>query len=795
MIDTIDDLIAAIEAGGWETRSNGAGWMASCSIHEDCTPSVSISEGENGKILLHCHGCGAGYEELLAGYGIDPGDMPGAGVGGGVTIEAYAAYVGLDVSFLLEAFEARRSTRQGKPSVRLPYRDVEGQPAGHRIRASLRGNPRLTEPKTVTTPYGAWRLPAITRTEVVLVEGESDVHVGWHAGLPVIGIPGATRWRPEWAELFGDFLRIVAWREPGEGGQKLIAGLAEPFSSRLLVVDPPAGVKDLRELWLGCGGDRGEMRRRWEAIRATARAWTDLEAERLEAERATAWAAAGEIACADRILDKVAETAEKLGLAGEATAVKLSYLVLVSALMDEPLAAAMRATAAAGKSQIVKTAARLVQDEAVIVMTAMSPRALAYTEEDLRHRTLLLIEADAIAGEEHETAALMLRTLVSEHVIEYRSVAEGKEVHRRVDGPLALLTTTTRASLEPQLETRILSIPADDSRDQTAKVIAAVFGAERLEDVDLAPFHALYRWLEAGARSVTVPYGATLAGLIKPVAVRLRRDARQLRDLIWVHAILHQASRERDDRGRVIATVDDYAAVRDLVAEPIAESAGATVHQTVRETVEKVAELTAGEKDASKDAGITLRRLGEALEIGVEAARSRVRRAGPFLRNLEDRPRQPGRYVVGEEVPTTADANVLPTVEALKNALDEAGKSQASPRADDRSDSSGENPVDTGDLVRSWPDDRTMTEVSTVTLRSDPHDRTQNPITTGDLETTVTTVTEGLGPSRKSTRNGALSLDENDGDALNGRPTSEAADPLDALVAVILKSLSDRDGS
>lgn len=783
MIETIDDLIAVIDAGGWATHRNGAGWQASCSVHDDRTPSVSIDEGENGKILLHCHGCGAVYEELLAGYKIDPGDMPGAGVGAGVTIEGYAAYVGLDASFLEDVFEARKSTRQGKPSVRLPYRDVEGQPAGHRVRASLRGNPRLTEPKKVTAPYGAWRLPAMTRSEVVLVEGESDVQVAWHAGLPVIGIPGATRWRPGWAGMFDSFLRIVAWREPGEGGLAFVAGLAELFGTRLLVIDPPAGTKDLRELWLGCAGERAEMRLRWEALRVTARAWTELETERLEAQRAAAWAAAGELAGAERILDRITDAAKRLGLAGERRAVQLAYLVLVSALTDEPLAAALRATAAAGKSHIVKTASRLVPDDAVITMTAMSPRALAYTEEDLRHRTLLLIEADAVVGEEHETAALMLRTLVSEHVIEYRSVSEGKEVHRRVDGPLALLTTTTRARLEQQLETRILAIPADDGREQTANVIAAAFAAEALEDVNLEPFHALYRWLEAGAHSAVIPYGPILAKLIKPVAVRLRRDARQLRDLIAVHAILHQASRKRDSHGRVIATIDDYAAVRELVAEPIAEGVGATVHSSVRELVELVAANAGNE-------GMTLRAIGERLGIGTEAARSRVRRAGTFLRNLEDRRGMPARFTAGEDMPTETD--VLPTVERLTEAINGAEP----PVPDDRGDRRSQDTATTTDLGSVTPHDRGATDPHPghTPVRSDH--RPQTSIDTDDSGGSVTPVTTGRASPEESIQNGPASLDARGQirgqlsfDALAETPTLEvAAGGPDAVVALFMQT-------
>lgn len=36
----------------------GAGWMAHCPAHEDSTPSLSITESRDGKLLVHCHaGC------------------------------------------------------------------------------------------------------------------------------------------------------------------------------------------------------------------------------------------------------------------------------------------------------------------------------------------------------------------------------------------------------------------------------------------------------------------------------------------------------------------------------------------------------------------------------------------------------------------------------------------------------------------------------------------------------------------------------------------------------------------
>ena len=55
--------------------------------------------------------------------------------------------------------------------------------------------------------------------------------------------------------------------------------------------------------------------------------------------------------------------------------------------------------------------------------------------------------------------------------------------------------------------------------------------------------------------------------MIPAVAVRLRRDHQALLSLIRTHAILHQATRTRDDAGRIIATLDDYREVYALVLD------------------------------------------------------------------------------------------------------------------------------------------------------------------------------------------------------------------------------------
>jgi hypothetical protein len=37
-------------------RRNRAGWSAKCPAHEDRSPSLSIAEGDDGRVLVHCFG-------------------------------------------------------------------------------------------------------------------------------------------------------------------------------------------------------------------------------------------------------------------------------------------------------------------------------------------------------------------------------------------------------------------------------------------------------------------------------------------------------------------------------------------------------------------------------------------------------------------------------------------------------------------------------------------------------------------------------------------------------------------
>jgi len=159
---------------------------------------------------------------------------------------------------------------------------------------------------------------------------------------------------------------------------------------------------------------------------------------------------------------------------------------------------------------------------------------------------------------------------------------------------------------------------------------------------------------------VTVRYARELVEKIPPVAVRLRRDVGSLLALIRSHAVLHQATRERDEHGRIVADLDDYAVVRGLVADVMAEGVGTTVSDTVRQTVEAVAAIAPPE-------GIELRPLADRLNLDKSNVSRRLARAadGGYLRNLEDKRGKPGRWVIGDPLPEAAD--LLPDPAQLRN--------------------------------------------------------------------------------------------------------------------------------
>ena len=380
-----------------------------------------------------------------------------------------------------------------------------------------------------------------------------------------------------------------------------------------------------------------------------------------KSSRADLWRQCETLAKSPRILDRFAEDLKRSGVVGEERTAKLVYLAVTSRWFGRPVSVAVKGPSSGGKSYTVQQVLKFFPADAYYDLTAMSDRALAYSTEPVQHRFVVLYEA---AGMKGQTASYLVRSLLSEGRIRYETVEktkaglQAKLISR--EGPTGLITTTTLIGLHPENETRLLSVTVKDSAEQTADIMRAM-AEEKPAAVDLAPWHALQEWLAGGERKIAIPYGEELAMKIPPLAVRLRRDFGTLLALIKAHAFLHQATRQRDAQGRIVATLDDYTAVRELVADLISEGVNASVSATIRETVQAVATL-----QAESPQGVSLPKLAAALKIDKSAVSRRVKdsESKGYLVNLEDQKGKPARLVLGDPLP--ADAELLPAPENLE---------------------------------------------------------------------------------------------------------------------------------
>jgi hypothetical protein len=513
---------------------------------------------------------------------------------GGLELSGYAAAKRLQERLLAECGCAT-VRRNGRAAVRIPYRDRDGREAAVRHRHALEKGPdgdgRFSWQKgSKTLLYGLWRLPEDI-DELMLVEGESDAHTLWQHGIAAFGLPGAGTWREERdAPQLAGVKTIHVVIEPDRGGAAVEAWLARSAIRDRVRLVTLGEHKDPSELH--CADPERFMERWATAIRAAV-PWADRETRLRERRRSALWASCSRLALLPDILRAFAACLAELGVVGEERNAKLLYLALTSRFLPRPVSVAVKGESSSGKSHTTERVLDFFPASAFVKLTSASDKALVYTGEDLRHRFLVVLE---LSGMESEGLAYLLRTLLSEGFIEHLTVEKEGERHvcRRVrkDGPTGLLVTTTRNALHPENETRLLSLATTDTQEQTGRILAAL-AAERPAPPDLAPWRALQEWLELADRDVVIPFGPALAAKVRPVAVRLRRDFGAILNLIRAHAILHQASRGRDGVGRIVAAVEDYAAVRALVADLVAEGVGTTLKVEVREAVDAVRTLAA----------------------------------------------------------------------------------------------------------------------------------------------------------------------------------------------------------
>jgi hypothetical protein len=401
------------------------------------------------------------------------------------------------------------------------------------------------------------------------------------------------------------------------------------------------------------------------------------------------WPEVRELARALDLLERVVRQVQFMGVVNECELITLIYLAATSRVLDQPINPLVKGASSGGKSYTTKHTLGLFPTESVNYLTSSSALSLVYDDRPLANTVLFVQEANQLQADEHSTFSMLLRTLISEGRIVHQTTVEdpvsrtGRRVERIVrEGPIAVIITTT-GELHAENETRMLSFHVSESQEQTRAVIESLAAHAAGTDegaADLALWHDLQRWIALGPTDAVIPFAPQIAAKIPPSMVRFRRDAGSLLSFIKASAILHQAQRQVDDKGRVVATLADYAVAYSIFSKVLAETSGQRVPENVRLVVDLIAQRAAqpttkpsGSKFArvagpatSSEVVLSSKQIGTLTGIGKSAAHRAVRSAidEGYLVNNETKRGKPYRLVVQQHIDDAA-ATLLPHPDTL----------------------------------------------------------------------------------------------------------------------------------
>ena len=276
---------------------------------------------------------------------------------------------------------------------------------------------------------------------------------------------------------------------------------------------------------------------------------------------------------------------ELAGVVGEETNKLLGYLIAVSRKLSKPLSGQITARSAAGKSSLMNAILDFVPAEDKQVVTAMTGQALYYLPEDgLAHKVLAIVE-----DEGSSQASYPLKILQSENELVLEVTVKDPDGGmpttqlKRVKGPVAQFTTSTKPETDYELENRYLILSVDEGRSQTQRIHQAQRQEETLRgllrDIDrqdvLTTHHNAQRLLRP--LRVNNPFAEALT--FPDHQLRLRRDHKKYLGLIRTTAFLRQYQKEIKScqhKGQTLqyieVDIDDVKLVHELAVQTLGRS-------------------------------------------------------------------------------------------------------------------------------------------------------------------------------------------------------------------------------
>jgi hypothetical protein len=246
-----NEFVSRLGAKG-RPRKTSSGWQCCCPAHEDKNASLSVGEGADGRILLHCHA--------------------------GCSTDSICAALGLKVSDLFTDQPARNEHAR-KIVATYDYHDASGKLLFEVVRFEPKDfrqrKPDATAPdgwtwNTKDVEKVLFRLPEILRAIqsgkfIFLCEGEKDVLAMVQRGFDATCNPGgAGKWQDGYSETLrgADVVILPDKDAPGQAHAQLVAGKLHGVAKSVRVIELPdvqgKPVKDAFDFF-AAGGDAGQI--------------------------------------------------------------------------------------------------------------------------------------------------------------------------------------------------------------------------------------------------------------------------------------------------------------------------------------------------------------------------------------------------------------------------------------------------------------------------------------------------------------------------------------------------------
>ena len=584
----------------------------------------------------------------------------------GVTMAVLAETLKLEISFLQEQ-GISDCKKGGQSAVRIPYLDHDGQPLAVKWLLNLRGDKAGFERRKGDKPalYGLGNLDSIRQAGgVFLVDGSLDFWVCWHHGIAALGLPGKGVWRDDWSQYISGLEVFLFEKDAPALAPRLATRLQD-----LQIIRMPEGFDNLTAAHLQ-GMDLVDLLQRSTDQAVPGGEFLQNRAKgvigKLQADAAM-------VLTAPDPVEVVQQEIRRLGYGGNLNFPLITYLSLTSrvlAMRDGamPVHLLLLGQPSAGKSYILVVVLKLMPPESYNKIDAGSPRVFIYDDFDYRHRVAIFAEADSLPAGEDNPAASAIRNMLQDHNLHYKVTQPdpetGQFVVREINkpGPTVLVTTAVKR-LGAQLDSRLFILEVPDGPEQIQAALKAQAHIELHGVAEPDPALIAYQsYLQAQAPwEVFVPFADQLAQEIGrlPNASRILRDYARLTSLIKAVAVLRHRNRQRDETGRLIAEIEDYALVHELVGQ-MYETSVTSVSDKIRNVIKAVGELKNANVTPLSETKVAAH-LGVSKQAITRAVQTALKQG--WLLNHETKRGYPHDLDVGEPLP---QALGLPDPESLR---------------------------------------------------------------------------------------------------------------------------------